>query len=123
VNKGLAVGKELGAADYVCWGGGERYASLLNADMKLEIDNLGRFFHMAKEYANEIGFDAQFLIEPKPKEPMSHQYDFDVASGYAFLQQYDLQDDFKFNIEANHATLAGHTIEHELHYARMNNVL
>ena len=123
VKKGLEIGKELGAENYVFWGGREGYETLLNTDMKLELDNLGRFFHMAKNYANEIGFDAQFLIEPKPKEPMTHQYDFDVASGYAFLQQYDLQDDFKFNIEANHATLAGHTFEHELHYARMNNVL
>src|SRR5690625_3252414 len=123
VKKGLEIGKELGAENYVFWGGREGYETLLNTDMKLELDNLGRFFHLAKNYANEIGFDAQFLIEPKPKEPMTHQYDFDVASGYAFLQQYDLQDDFKFNIEANHATLAGHTFEHELHYARMNNVL
>lgn len=91
--------------------------------MKLELDNLGRFFHLAVDYAKEINFDAQFLIEPKPKEPTSHQYDFDVASGYAFLQHYGLIDKFKFNIEANHATLAGHTFEHELHYARINNML
>ena len=78
---------------------------------------------MAVDYAKEIGFDAQFLIEPKPKEPTSHQYDFDVASGYAFLQNYDLQDHFKFNIEANHATLAGHTFAHELRYARIHNML
>src|SRR5699024_4083278 len=101
VKKGLEVGKELVAENYVFWGGREGSETLLNIDMKLELDNLGRFFHMAKDYANEIGFDAQFLIEPKPKEPMTHQYDFDVASGYAFLQQYDLQDDFQFNIEAN----------------------
>ncbi|HLS60799.1 MAG TPA: xylose isomerase [Virgibacillus sp.] len=123
VKKGLEVGKELGAENYVFWGGREGYETLLNTDMKLELDNLGRFFHMAKDYAKEIGFDAQFLIEPKPKEPTTHQYDFDVASGYAFLQSYGLQDHFKFNIEANHATLAGHTFEHELHYARINNVL
>ncbi|GLO67809.1 xylose isomerase [Oceanobacillus kimchii] len=123
VKKGLEVGKELGAENYVFWGGREGYETLLNTNMKLELDNLARFFHMAKEYANEIGFDAQFLIEPKPKEPTSHQYDFDVASGYAFLQNYDLQDTFKFNIEANHATLAGHTFEHELHYARIHNML
>ncbi|RKQ32470.1 xylose isomerase [Oceanobacillus halophilus] len=123
VKKGLEVGKELGAENYVFWGGREGYETLLNTDMKLEMDNLGRFFHMANDYAKEIGFDAQFLIEPKPKEPTSHQYDFDVASGYAFLQHYGLQDVFKFNIEANHATLAGHTFEHELHYARIHDML
>ncbi|MBU8791162.1 xylose isomerase [Oceanobacillus caeni] len=123
VKKGLEVGKELGAENYVFWGGREGYETLLNTDMKLEMDNLGRFFHMANDYAKEIGFDAQFLIEPKPKEPTSHQYDFDVASGYAFLQHYELEDVFKFNIEANHATLAGHTFEHELHYARIHNML
>src|SRR5699024_10987952 len=123
VKKGLEIGKELGAENYVFWGGREGYETLLNTNMKLELDNLGRFFHMAKDYAKEIGFDAKFLIETKQKEPKSHQYDFDVASGYAFLQRYGLDDDFKFNIEANHATLAGHTFEHELHYARVNNVL
>ncbi|MTW84445.1 xylose isomerase [Virgibacillus dakarensis] len=123
VKKGLEIGKELGGQNYVFWGGREGYETLLNTDLKLELDNLGRFFHMAVDYAKEIGFDAQFLIEPKPKEPTSHQYDFDVASGYAFLQNYDLQDYFKFNIEANHATLAGHTFEHELRYARVNNML
>src|SRR5699024_3774544 len=104
--KGLDIGKEVGADDYGYYVERAGYDRLLNTDMKLELDNLGRFFHVAKDYANEIGFDAQYLIEPKPKEPMTHQYDFDVASGYAFLQQYDLQDDFKFNIAANHATLA-----------------
>lgn len=123
VKKGLEVGKELGAENYVFWGGREGYETLLNTDMKLEMDNLGRFFHMAIDHAKEIGFDAQFLIEPKPKEPTSHQYDFDVASGFAFLQNYNLQDYFKFNIEANHATLAGHTFEHELRYARIHGML
>src|SRR5699024_8274785 len=123
VKKGLEVGKELGAENYVFWGGREGYETLLNTDMKLELDNLARFLHMAIDYAKEIGFEGQLLIEPKPKEPMTHQYDFDVASGYAFLQHYDLQDHFKFNIEANHATLAGHSFEHELHYARVNNIL
>ena len=123
VKKGLEVGKELGAENYVFWGGREGYESLLNTDMKLELDNLGRFFHMANDYAKEIGFDAQFLIEPKPKEPTTHQYDYDVATSHAFLQNYGLEDHFKFNIEANHATLAGHTFEHELHYARINNML
>lgn len=123
VKKGLEIGKELGSENYVFWGGREGYESLLNTDMKLELDNLGRFFRMAKDYANEINFDAQFLIEPKPKEPTTHQYDYDVQSSHAFLQKYGLEDVFKFNIEANHATLAGHTFEHEIRYARMNNML
>ncbi|WP_026699691.1 xylose isomerase [Salibacterium aidingense] len=123
VKKGLEIGKELGGQNYVFWGGREGYETLLNTDMKLELDNLGRFFHMVVNYAKEIGYDGQFLIEPKPKEPMKHLYDFDVATGYAFLQNYDLTDHFKFNIEANHATLAGHTFEHELHYARIHNML
>ncbi|MCC5890921.1 MAG: xylose isomerase, partial [Alkalibacterium sp.] len=123
VKKGLEVGKRLGSESYVFWGGREGYESLLNTNMVLELDNLARFFHMANDYAKEIGFDAQFLIEPKPKEPTSHQYDFDVAHGFAFLQKYGLQDVFKFNIEANHATLAGHSFEHELHYARINGML
>src|SRR5690625_4382667 len=83
VKKGLEVGKELGAENYVFWGGREGYETLLNTDMKLEMDNIGKLFHMANDYAKEIDFDAQFLIEPKPKEPTTHQYDFDVASGYA----------------------------------------
>lgn len=123
VKKGLEIGKELGAKNYVFWGGREGYETLLNTNMKLELDNLGRFYHMAKDYAKEIGSDAQFLIEPKPKEPTKHQYDFDVATGLSFLQSYDLADCFKFNIEANHATLAGHTFEHELHVARINGML
>ncbi|MBE4907854.1 xylose isomerase [Bacillus luteolus] len=123
VKKGLEIGKELGSENYVFWGGREGYETLLNTDMKLELDNLARFFHMAKDYANEIGFTGQFLIEPKPKEPTKHQYDFDVATGLAFLQSYGLKDHFKFNIEANHATLAGHTFEHELHVARINGML
>ncbi|MFD2638682.1 xylose isomerase [Piscibacillus salipiscarius] len=123
VKKGLEIGKELGGQNYVFWGGREGYETLLNTDMKFELDNLGRFFHMAVDYAKEIGFDGQFLIEPKPKEPTKHQYDFDVASGLAFLRTYGLEDYFKFNIEANHATLAGHTFEHELHYARANGLL
>ena len=118
VKKGLEVGKELGAENYVFWGGREGYESLLNTDLKFEQDNLARLFHMAIDYAKEIDFDAQFLIEPKPKEPTTHQYDFDVATGIGFLHQYGLQDHIKFNIEANHATLAGHTFEHELRVAR-----
>jgi len=123
LKKGLEVGKELGAENYVFWGGREGYESLLNTDMKLELDNLARFLHMAVDYAKEIGFDAQFLIEPKPKEPSKHQYDFDSATAIAFLQTYGLKDYFKLNIEANHATLAGHTFEHELATARINGML
>ena len=123
VKKALEVAKELGSENYVFWGGREGYETLLNTDMKLEQDNLARFFHMAVDYAKEIGLDVPFLIEPKPKEPTKHQYDFDVATGLAFLQKYDLTDYFKFNIEANHATLAGHTFEHELRTARINGML
>lgn len=123
VKKQLEVGKELGAENYVFWGGREGYETLLNTDMKLELDNLARFFHLANDYAKEIGFDAQFLIEPKPKEPTKHQYDFDAATTLSFLRGYDLDKVFKLNLEANHATLAGHTFEHELTVARINGAL
>ncbi|WP_413363430.1 xylose isomerase [Lysinibacillus sp. 3P01SB] len=123
VKKGLEVAKRLQAENYVFWGGREGYESLLNTNMKLEQDNLARFFHMALDYAKEIGYTGQFLIEPKPKEPTKHQYDFDVATGIGFLRTYGLEKDFKFNIEANHATLAGHTFEHELHTARIHGML
>lgn len=123
IKKGLEVGKRLGAVNYVFWGGREGYETLLNTDMGLELDNLARLFHMAVDYAKEIGFDAQFLIEPKPKEPTKHQYDFDAATTIAFLQKYGLDKHFKLNLEANHATLAGHTFEHELRVARINGML
>ncbi|WP_426449600.1 xylose isomerase [Paenibacillus sp. S-38] len=123
VKKGLEVGLELGAENYVFWGGREGYETLLNTNMKLELDNLARLLQMAVDYAKEIGFGAQFLIEPKPKEPTKHQYDFDAATTIAFLQNYGLKEHFKLNLEANHATLAGHTFEHELHVARINGVL
>ncbi|MFD1956413.1 xylose isomerase [Paenibacillus thailandensis] len=123
VKKGLEVGKELGAENYVFWGGREGYETLLNTDMGFELDNLARLYRMAIDYANEIGFDAQFLIEPKPKEPTKHQYDFDAATTIAFLQKYGLQDKFKLNLEANHATLAGHTFEHEIRVAAINGML
>ncbi|MGG3283671.1 xylose isomerase [Paenibacillus solani] len=123
IKKGLEVGKRLGAENYVFWGGREGYETLLNTDMGLELDNLARLFHMAVDYAKEIGFDAQFLIEPKPKEPTKHQYDFDAATTIAFLQKYGLDKHFKLNLEANHATLAGHTFEHELRVARINGML
>ncbi|MFB6468913.1 xylose isomerase [Cytobacillus sp. Hz8] len=118
VKKGLETAKLLGAENYVFWGGREGYETLLNTDMKLELDNLARFMHMAVDYAKEIGFTGQFLIEPKPKEPTTHQYDTDAATTISFLKQYDLDPYFKLNLEANHATLAGHTFEHELRVAR-----
>jgi len=123
LKKSLEIGKELGAENYVFWGGREGYETLLNTDMKLELDNLARLYRMAIDYAKEIGFDAQFLIEPKPKEPTKHQYDFDAATAIAFLQHYGLKDHFKLNLEANHATLAGHTFEHELRFARIFGML
>ncbi|MCA6071019.1 MAG: xylose isomerase [Endomicrobium sp.] len=123
VKKGLEIGKELGAKNYVFWGGREGYESLLNTDLKLEQDNIARLFRMAVDYAKEIGFTGQFLIEPKPKEPTTHQYDFDAASSIAFLMNYELKEHFKLNLEANHATLAGHTFDHELNVARCYDML
>ena len=123
VKKALEVTKELGGLNFVFWGGREGYETLLNTDMALEMDNFARFLHMAVDYAKEIGFTGQFLIEPKPKEPTKHQYDFDAASVLSFLRKYDLNKHFKLNIEANHATLSGHTFQHELHYARINGAL
>lgn len=123
VKKSLEIGKELGSENYVFWGGREGYETLLNTDMAFELDNLARFYRMALTYAKEIGYTGQFLIEPKPKEPTKHQYDYDAASAIAFLYKYDLIQDFKLNIEANHATLAGHTFEHELRVCRMHGVL
>ena len=114
VKNAIAATKELGGENYVFWGGREGYESLLNTDMKQEQDQLARFFHMAVDYAGEIGFTGQFLIEPKPKEPTKHQYDSDAAAVLNFLKTYDLIDRFKLNVEANHATLAGHGFEHEL---------
>jgi len=123
VKKAMEITKELGGQNYVFWGGREGYETLLNTDMKLELDNLARFLRMAVEYKKEIGFDGQLLIEPKPKEPTKHQYDFDTATVLGFLSMYGLDKDFKMNIEANHATLAGHTFQHDLRLARINNAL
>lgn len=123
LKKSLEIGRRLGSDNYVFWGGREGYETLLNTDLQLELDNLARLYTMALEYAAEIGFDAQFLIEPKPKEPTTHQYDTDAATTIAFLQKYGLADKFKLNLEANHATLAGHTFEHELRVARMHGML
>ena len=123
VKKAMEVTKRLGGENYVFWGGREGYETLLNTDMGIEQDNIARFFEMAIDYAEKIGFDGQLLIEPKPKEPTKHQYDFDVSTVLAFLRKYNLQDYFKLNIEANHATLAGHTFQHELQTARINDAL
>lgn len=117
VKKCLEVTKELGGVNYVFWGGREGYQNLFNTDLKRELDHMGRFLHLAVDYAKEIGFTGQFLIEPKPKEPTKHQYDSDAAACINFLRAYDLLDHFKLNIETNHATLAGHTMMHELDYA------
>ena len=107
----------LNGENYVFWGGREGYMSLLNTDMKRELDHMGRFLGMARDYARNQGFKGNFFIEPKPMEPSKHQYDFDVATVIGFLNQYGLQDDFKLNIEVNHATLAQHTMQHELQVA------
>ena len=108
---------ELGGANYVFWGGREGYMTLLNTNMKREQEHLAKFLHTAKDYARKNGFKGTFFIEPKPCEPTKHQYDYDAATVISFLRQYDLMDDFKLNIEVNHATLAGHTFTHELQVA------
>ena len=123
VKKALEVTLELGGENYVFWGGREGYETLLNTDLKREQEHLAAFLHMAVDYAKTIGFTGQFLIEPKPKEPTKHQYDFDVASGIAFLRTHGLAKHFKFNIETNHATLAGHTFQHEIEVAAAQGLL
>lgn len=120
VKKAIDITIELGGSGYVFWGGREGYETLLNTNMELELDNMARLLRMAVEYARAHGFTGDFYIEPKPKEPTKHQYDFDAAAVLAFLRKYGLDKDFKLNIEANHATLAGHTFAHELRYARIN---
>lgn len=107
----------LGGENYVFWGGREGYMSLLNTDMKRELDHLARFLAMARDYARKQGFKGTFFIEPKPCEPTKHQYDYDAATVIGFLRHYGLEKDFKLNIEVNHATLAGHTFQHELQVA------
>ena len=123
VKKAMEVTLELGGENYVFWGGREGYETLLNTDMRLELDNFARFLQMAVDYAKEIGFKGQFLIEPKPKEPTKHQYDFDTTTVIGFLRTYGLENYFKMNIEANHATLAAHTFQHELRVSRINGML
>ncbi|MBS6346078.1 MAG: xylose isomerase [Alloscardovia omnicolens] len=119
----LEIAKRLGAENYVFWGGREGYENLWNTQMKREQAHMAQFFHMCNDYAKEIGLDAQFLIEPKAKEPTMHQYDFDAATAIAFLQTYDLMDVMKLNLEGNHANLAGHTYQHEIRTAREAGVL
>ena len=118
VRAALEVTHRLGGQNYVLWGGREGYETLLNTDMKRELDQLGRFVALAVEHKHKIGFKGPLLIEPKPKEPTKHQYDFDVATCYGFLQRYDLLEDVKLNIEQNHAILAGHSFQHEIALAQ-----
>jgi xylose isomerase len=117
VKKALEATHELGGAGYVFWGGREGYQTLWNTNMKRELAHLARFLHMAVDYAKQIGFKGQFYIEPKPREPTKHQYDSDAAACLNFLREFDLLPHLKLNIETNHATLAGHTMQHELEVA------
>ena len=122
IKKAVEATVKLGAMGYVFWGGREGYETLLNTDMALEQDNMARLMRMTVDYARSIGYKGDFYIEPKPKEPTKHQYDFDTATVLGFLRKYGLENDFKMNIEANHATLAQHTFQHELRVARDNGV-
>ena len=117
VKKAMEVTRELGGEGYTFWGGREGYATLWNTDMKRELDHLAKFLHMAVDYKKEIGFKGAFYIEPKPKEPTRHQYDSDAAACLNFLREYGLLEHFKLNLETNHATLAGHTMQHECEVA------
>jgi xylose isomerase len=123
VKKAIEVTHRLGGAGYTFWGGREGYQCLWNTDMKREMDHLAKFMHMAVDFAKEIGFTGQFYFEPKPREPMKHQYDFDAATCINFLRTYGLEKHVKMNLETNHATLAGHEIQHELEYAGMQGFL
>lgn len=120
IKKAIEITTRLGGTGYVFWGGREGYETLLNTNMGLELDNMARLMRMAVDYGRSIGFTGDFYIEPKPKEPTKHQYDFDASTVLAFLRKYGLDKEFKLNIEANHATLAGHTFQHELRVAREN---
>ena len=123
VKKAMEVTQRLGGQGYVFWGGREGYQTLLNTDLQRELDHLGRFLQMAVDYKQRIGFEGQLLIEPKPKEPTKHQYDFDSATVYGFLLKNGLADHFKLNVEANHATLAAHNFQHELAFCVANDIL
>jgi xylose isomerase len=119
----LDVNVKLGGENYVFWGGREGYMSLLNTDMKREREHLGKFYNLVRDYARANGFNGTFLIEPKPMEPSKHQYDYDAQSAIAFIKEFGLENDFKCNIEANHATLAGHTFAHDLQVCADSNML
>ncbi len=123
VKKALEITVALGGEGYTFWGGREGYETLLNTDVAFELDNLARFMKTAIAYGRKIGFKGNFYIEPKPKEPTKHQYDFDAQSALFFIHKYGLEKDVKLNIEANHATLAGHTFQHELRMAACNDAL
>ena len=123
VKKAMEITQRLGGGGFVFWGGREGYDTLLNTDLKREQEHLARFLHLAVDYRKKIGFTGQFYIEPKPCEPTKHQYDFDAAGCHAFLQKHHLAEAFKLNLEANHATLAGHSFHHELAYAAAHNLL
>ncbi|KAG0546238.1 hypothetical protein BDA96_02G430200 [Sorghum bicolor] len=123
VKKALEVTHYLGGENYVFWGGREGYQTLLNTDMKRELDHLANFLQAAVDHKKKIGFKGTLLIEPKPQEPTKHQYDWDVATTFAFLQKYGLTGEFKINVECNHATLSGHSCHHELETARINGLL
>jgi xylose isomerase len=123
IKHALEATHRLGGEGYTFWGGREGYATLLNTDMKRELDHLATMLHLAVDHAKKIGYTGQFYIEPKPREPSTHQYDSDSAACLNFLREYDLLDHFKLNIETNHATLAGHTMEHELDVAIGSNAL
>ena len=123
VKKAIELTVKLGGRGYVFWGGREGYETLLNTKVKFEQENIANLMKMARDYERSIGFTGTFLIEPKPKEPMKHQYDYDAATAIGFLKEYGLDKDFMMNIEANHATLAGHTFQHELRISRINNML
>jgi xylose isomerase len=123
VKKAMEVTKKLGGEGYTFWGGREGYASLINTDMPREVKHLASLLRMAVDYKKKIGFEGQFYIEPKPREPSTHQYDSDTAACLNFLREHNLLDHFKMNIETNHATLAGHTVQHELAVSRAANAL
>ena len=123
IKKALDITTKLGGRGYVFWGGREGYETLLNTDVKFEQENIAHLMHLAVDYGRKIGFKGDFYIEPKPKEPMKQQYDFDAATAIGFIRHYGLEKDFKLNIEANHATLAGHTFEHDLRISAINGML
>jgi xylose isomerase len=122
VKHALEATHRLGGSNYVLWGGREGYETLLNTDLRREAEQLGRFLYLVAEHKHKIGFEGTLLIEPKPAEPTKHQYDYDCQSVHGFLERFDLVDEFRVNIEANHATLAGHSFHHEVAYSVSNGI-